>query len=155
MVAINAYKINQPVWLTWPRTFLWTSLVYLGGALAASLTFWSINAAGFNAFIATASMIAIIERAYRMYLNNAEAVEPPATGRGAGINDDSERFRSAFDHAAIGMALVSSEGRWLQVNRSLCDILGYTERELMGMDFLTVTNPDDIGAAPPLIPPRS
>jgi diguanylate cyclase (GGDEF)-like protein/PAS domain S-box-containing protein len=148
LVAINgAYKINQPVWLTWPRTFLWTALVYLGGALAASLTFWSINAAGFNAFIATSSLIAIIDRAYRMYLNNAEAVEPQAAGRGAGINDESERFRSAFDHAAIGMALVSSEGRWLQVNRSLCEILGYTERELMGMDFLTITKPEDIGAS--------
>jgi diguanylate cyclase (GGDEF)-like protein/PAS domain S-box-containing protein len=148
LVAINgAYKINQPVWLTWPRTFLGSSLVYLGGALAASLTFWFINVAGFNAFIATGSLIAILERAYRMYLNNAEAGEPLATGRGAGINDDSERFRSAFDHAAIGMALVSSEGRWLQVNRSLCEILGYTERELMGMDFLTITNPEDIGAA--------
>ncbi|MGB7921891.1 MAG: EAL domain-containing protein [Pyrinomonadaceae bacterium] len=144
----GAYKINQPVWRTWPRTFLWTSLVCLAGGLAASLTSWAINAAGFNAFIAAASVVAILDRAYRMYQRNAGADETQGTtGRGAGIKDDSERFRSAFDHAAIGMALVSSEGRWLQVNRSLCAILGYSERELMGMDFLTITNPDDIGAA--------
>src|SRR3712207_7943681 len=48
------------------------------------------------------------------------------------------RSRSAFDFAAIGMALVSTEGRWLQVNRSLCHILGYTEKELLLTDFLSI-----------------
>jgi diguanylate cyclase (GGDEF)-like protein/PAS domain S-box-containing protein len=143
----SAYKINQQVWLTWPRTFLWSSLVYVAGALAASLISWTINASGFNAFIATAAIICILDRAYSVYQNNAESDDAQGAGRGAGIKEDSERFRSAFDHAAIGMALVSTEGRWLQVNRSLCAILGYSERELMGMDFLTITNPDDMGAA--------
>ncbi|MBC7931102.1 MAG: PAS domain S-box protein, partial [Rubrivivax sp.] len=47
------------------------------------------------------------------------------------LQESEELFRSAFDYAAIGMALVSSKGHWLQVNRSLCEILGYDETELL------------------------
>ena len=55
-----------------------------------------------------------------------------------------ERFRSAFDHAPIGMALVAPEGRWLRVNRALSDILGYSEDELLRRDFQSITYPEDL-----------
>jgi diguanylate cyclase (GGDEF)-like protein/PAS domain S-box-containing protein len=55
-----------------------------------------------------------------------------------------ERFRSAFDHAPIGMALVAPDGRWLRVNRALCDIVGYPERELLAVDFQSLTFPEDL-----------
>jgi len=64
----------------------------------------------------------------------------------AALRDSEERFRSAFDHAAIGMALVAEDGRWLQVNRSLCQIVGYTEHELLVRDFQSITHPDDLDA---------
>jgi PAS domain S-box-containing protein len=54
------------------------------------------------------------------------------------------QFRSAFDFAPIGMALVSPEGRWLQVNKALCDILGFSEREMVATDFQSITHPDDL-----------
>lgn len=53
-------------------------------------------------------------------------------------------FRSAFEHAAIGMALVSPEGRWLSVNRSICEIVGYAEEELLQKTFQEITHPDDL-----------
>src|SRR6202451_79588 len=54
-----------------------------------------------------------------------------------------ERFSSAFEYAAIGMALVSLDGRWLKVNQALCDSLGYSAGELGGKTFLELTHPDD------------
>src|SRR3954465_1019237 len=61
------------------------------------------------------------------------------------LRETEEHFRNAFDYAAIGMALVSPQGAWLRVNRSLCNLLGYTEREMLELSFQTVTHPDDIG----------
>ncbi|SDK62761.1 PAS domain S-box-containing protein [Catalinimonas alkaloidigena] len=55
-----------------------------------------------------------------------------------------EQFRQTFDHAAIGMALVSTKGAWLRVNRQVCELLGYTEKELMQKTFQDVTHPDDL-----------
>ena len=57
-----------------------------------------------------------------------------------------ERFRSAFDHAAIGMALVGLDGRWLQVNESLCRLLRLSRAELLRKTFQDVTHPDDLAA---------
>jgi len=54
------------------------------------------------------------------------------------------RFRGAFEFAAIGMALVAPDGRWLQVNPSLCRMLGYTAEELLATDFQAITHPDDL-----------
>jgi diguanylate cyclase (GGDEF)-like protein/PAS domain S-box-containing protein len=55
-----------------------------------------------------------------------------------------ERFRSAFDNAPIGMALVAPEGRWIKVNRSLCELTGYAETELLRATFQSITHPDDL-----------
>lgn len=55
-----------------------------------------------------------------------------------------ERFRSAFEFAAIGMALVAPDGRWLQVNHALCELVGYTEQELLQIDFQTISHPADL-----------
>ena len=54
------------------------------------------------------------------------------------------QFRSAFDYAGIGMALVSPEGRWLQVNQVLRTLLGYSEAELLSRTFQEVTHPEDV-----------
>ena len=53
-------------------------------------------------------------------------------------------FRSAFEFAAIGMALVAPNGRFLRVNRSLCEITGYPEKELLKRTFQDITHPDDL-----------
>lgn len=60
------------------------------------------------------------------------------------LRDAEERFRSAFDFAAIGMAMVSEDGRFIRVNRSLCRILGYVEAQLLGMTFQEITHPEDL-----------
>lgn len=53
-------------------------------------------------------------------------------------------FQSAFEYAAIGMALVAPDGKWLRVNQSICEITGYSERELLERSFQDITHPDDL-----------
>ncbi len=58
----------------------------------------------------------------------------------------SEGFRAAFDNAPIGMALVSPEGRWLQVNDALCKLVGYEPKRLLELGIADLTHPDDLAA---------
>jgi diguanylate cyclase (GGDEF)-like protein/PAS domain S-box-containing protein len=62
------------------------------------------------------------------------------------LRESEERFKSSFRDAAIGMALVATDGRWLQVNRALCRIVGYSEEELLGKSFQDITYPEDLEA---------
>jgi PAS domain S-box-containing protein len=64
----------------------------------------------------------------------------------AALRDSQERFKKAFDEAPIGMALVATDGRWLQVNQALCQIVGYTEQELLSTNFQSITHMDDLQA---------
>ena len=54
------------------------------------------------------------------------------------------QFKQAFEHSLIGMALISPEGRWKRVNKSLCQILGYTEAEMKDLNIEDITHPDDL-----------
>jgi diguanylate cyclase (GGDEF)-like protein/PAS domain S-box-containing protein len=54
------------------------------------------------------------------------------------------RVRGAFDYAAIGMALVAPNGRWLKVNQALCGLVGYSEQEMLGLTYHDITHPDDL-----------
>ncbi|HEX7127012.1 MAG TPA: PAS domain S-box protein [Thermodesulfobacteriota bacterium] len=69
-----------------------------------------------------------------------EPAPPPAAGALAA----SEAFRIAFEHAAIGMAVAGTDGRWLRVNAALCELLGYTADELLGRRPQDVAHPDDV-----------
>ena len=60
------------------------------------------------------------------------------------LEEAEERFRRAFDDAPIGMGLVDLDGRWLQVNRPLCEITGYSESELLGRTFQDITHAQDL-----------
>lgn len=54
-------------------------------------------------------------------------------------------FRGAMESASIGMALEEPNGRWVSVNRALCELLGVSESELVGCDRDALTHPDDLG----------
>lgn len=60
------------------------------------------------------------------------------------LRESEERFAGAFEHAPIGVALASPEGRWLKVNRALCRLVGYTEDELLTRSFQDITHPEDL-----------
>ncbi len=60
------------------------------------------------------------------------------------LRTSEETFRFAMENASIGMALVTTSGRFMKVNASLCDLLGYTESELLARDFQSITHPADL-----------
>ncbi|WP_017653787.1 PAS domain S-box protein [Fortiea contorta] len=58
--------------------------------------------------------------------------------------ESEERFRATFEQAAVGIAHVGIDGRWLRVNQKLCEIVGYTRQELLHLTFQEITYPDDL-----------
>ncbi|MEO7912339.1 MAG: PAS domain S-box protein, partial [Roseiflexaceae bacterium] len=84
--------------------------------------------------LGSAVVRALDQRALRAHARAAEVA----------LRESEERFRSAYDYAAIGMALVGLDGGWLQANRALCDFTGYTEAELLATTFQAITHPDDL-----------
>ncbi len=73
----------------------------------------------------------------------AEVITEQLEARRA-LADSEARFRATFENAAVGIAHVAPDGRWLRVNQSLCRILGYRVRELIKKSFQDVTHPDDL-----------
>jgi PAS domain S-box-containing protein len=72
-----------------------------------------------------------------------EDLERHVAERTAQLRESEERFRGAFAQGGIGMALVGLDGRFIQVNRSLCEMLGYGEKDLLEETFQGITHPDD------------
>ena len=60
------------------------------------------------------------------------------------IRKSEERFRTTFEQAAVGIAHLAVDGRYLRVNRRLCQIVGYTQEELLNLTFQEITHPDDL-----------
>ena len=98
--------------------WVWAAIhgFFVLGATAASVATWRLNE----------------DMRERMNSANREAAET------------AKRFRHAFESDVSGMALLSPDGRYLQVNRALCKIVGYPEEELLQRDFRSITHPEDL-----------
>ncbi len=64
------------------------------------------------------------------------------------IRESEQRFRSLFEQAPIGIVLADADTRFIRVNQSFCEMLGYTEAELRGRSFVEISHPDDAGGTP-------
>src|SRR6267378_2489980 len=143
----ESMKRNRPFVEIWQKHFLWTSITYYAGASAAGMITRLITGVGFYAFLVALPIVGIIYATYRTYRRNIQDAENHATEQqriSQALQESEEHFRNAFDHAA-GMALISADGQWRRVNGSLCQILGYSEQELLATNFQEVTHPDDLG----------
>jgi len=56
------------------------------------------------------------------------------------------RFTATFEQAAVGIAHIGLDGKWLNVNRRICQIVGYSKQELRELTFADITHPDDLDA---------
>jgi PAS domain S-box-containing protein len=60
------------------------------------------------------------------------------------LSKNEKSFKGVFQNSSIGMALVSLENKWLDVNNSICEIFGYTKEELVNKSFQDITHPSDV-----------
>ncbi len=60
------------------------------------------------------------------------------------LRESEATFAAAFENASIGKALVAPDGRFLRVNRVLCETVGYTEAEMLALSFQDITHADDL-----------
>lgn len=166
----QSLKLDLPFFHVWREHYVWISITYFTGASAAGLTASLISGSGFYAFMAMIPIIAIIYFTYQTYRKQLQATQQQAEQAerhaeeqrtisdalresveeqkviSQALRKSEEHFRSAFDYAAVGMALVGTDGRWLSVNRSLCKLVGYSEQELLQTNFQSITHPDDLGS---------
>lgn len=155
-----ALRAGEGIIKTWQSKFLWTSLTYFAGAFAAGIIAKLSEIVGFSALLATAPIIAIVYFTYSIYLKNIESATKQAELAqshidelshhiavqeqiSSALRESEEHFRTAFDHA-VGMALISPVGDWLEVNESLATLLGYTRPEFAAMNLRSVIHPGDL-----------
>ncbi len=153
----GALKSEMPLWETWKTKYAWIFITYFVGAVSAGILLQLSDLVGFSVVLISFPIIFFVYLTYRMYLENVEMVilQAEQAEKHAGIlqeqslalRESEERFRSAFDFASIGIALVSPSGKWLKVNHALCEIFGYTEEELLNTDFQSMLFGEDLGDA--------
>jgi PAS domain S-box-containing protein len=120
--------------LAFPILSKFSMVAGIHDALATSL--WTTGFAS-----AVLVLVVHIGRVIGSSLDSAESMRDQAE---QSLRISEARFRAAFEQAAVGMAHVDMDGRWLMVNRKLCDILGYSAEELKERTFLDLTHPDDL-----------
>lgn len=143
LTPVVTLKSGQPFFRTWYENYAWVLVTPISGALMAGVASALVFYYGFWAVILTVPLMLASYLAMRPYLKNIEAAEKHV----AELQESETRFRSAFDHSAVGMALVDPYGHWLQVNQALCQITGYANQELLGKSFQSIVHPNDLGNA--------
>jgi diguanylate cyclase (GGDEF)-like protein/PAS domain S-box-containing protein len=161
MAHYSASRLDKPVLAFWWENYAWVSSTYMASATVAGLIYLGLERYGAVVILAAAPIVVVVfttchfyfrqaeerDKLNRQRLEAAETQAALAEKHLCEMQESEERFRSAFDYAAIGMALVSPSGQWVQVNHSLCQILGYSEKELLSSNFQSLLHAEDVEAA--------
>jgi PAS domain S-box-containing protein len=138
MRGANQQVLTQLFSLLYPLMTLCMAIPIMRGHMASASAIVLLSLAGTGArLLITQHRLVAAQEALRCDLSRRQKAEEA-------MRESEARFRGAFDFAAIGMAIVAPDGRYLRVNQSLCDIVGYSDRELLAMDFQSITHPDDL-----------
>jgi PAS domain S-box-containing protein len=158
MASLIKLKRGEPIK---PRQIFheygWLMLAYAASASIACLLNIAFGQFEVSVIFAAAPIIAALLAALHVYFRHAVAEARVQTERLTAaeraaaetakylveLRDSEDRFQSAFTHAAIGMLLVSAEGRIIEVNAALARLLGQSEAEFGGMELSQIVHPDD------------
>lgn len=120
IVAIAlACKIDQPIWQTWTKHYLWTSITYFAGALAAGLIYKSFDTVGFYALLVAVPIISIVYFTYHKYLEDIKATSAIAEHAERERREQAERHVEELncyieEQRRISHALQQSKERFRQ-----------------------------------------
>ena len=159
IVAVGAaFKTDQPIWQTWHKHYLWTSITYFSGALAAGVIAVLVYFIGAYAFVITLPIIAIVFLTYRTYLKNVETSAAQAAQAEKHVKElshyiaEQERIREQFSQMEKLSALGElASGVAHDFNNTLAGILGRaqllqrtndTEKIRRGLDIIIKTAED-------------
>lgn len=157
--SLISLKRNEPISVQrWLQNYGWVGLAYLASGSISSLIFLSFTQFGGSVLIATVPIIAMFLSTLHFYFRQVEANECARQERTVAaerevivaarhfeeMKDSEQRFQSAFTHAAVGMALVSPDGKLLQVNTALARVLGASQSDLTATSFRDLAHPDDV-----------
>jgi|KBSSwiStaDraftv2_1062776.scaffolds.fasta_scaffold16945_4 signal transduction histidine kinase/CheY-like chemotaxis protein len=132
IVAVGAaLKADQPIWQTWYKHYLWTSITYFSGAIAAGVIAGLVYFMGAYAFVITLPIIAIVFLTYRTYLRNVETSATQAAQAEKHVKElshyiaEQERIREQFSQMEKLSALGElASGVAHDFNNTLAGILG-------------------------------
>ena len=125
----------------------WLAIAYVSSAALSGLMFLSFKTFGWTVIVVGVPIIGMFLSTLHLYFRQRSTKHEAAAAAEhlAEMRASESRFHSAFTHAAIGMALVSTESTLIQVNASLCAMLGVEADDLMGRDMKVLAHPDDFG----------
>lgn len=154
----GALKANEPIWQTWRKHYLWTSLTYFTGACAAGFIAALVYFIGVFAFVITLPIIAIVFLTYRTYLRNVETSAAQAAQAEKHVKElshyitEQERIREQFSQMEKLSALGElASGVAHDFNNTLSGILGRaqllqrtddSEKIKRGLDIIIKTAED-------------
>jgi len=137
----GALKADQPIWQTWRKHYLWTSLTYFVGACAAGFIAALVYFIGTYAFVITLPIIAIVFLTYRTYLRNVETSAAQAAQAENHVKElshyiaEQERIREQFSQMEKLSALGElASGVAHDFNNTLAGILGRAQLLLRTKD---------------------
>ena len=117
----------------------WIGLAYLASAAIAGLIYIYVGRFVTPALLAAVPIIAMFLATINARFRQSEAAER----RVAQLRESEARLRSAFTHTAVGMVLVSPDGRILQANDAVAAMLGRTTTDCTGIELWKLAHPDD------------
>lgn len=151
MASLFSLKKGVPLFKLWWENYAWAGLTYSASASAAGLIYLAVKQYGVSSLLAGGPLVAVIFATCHFYFKQADERTRAAESQARQaelhlqeLEESEQRFRRAFHYAAIGMALVAPDGKWRQVNRALCHILGYTEDEMLETGFQSFTHSEDL-----------
>lgn len=117
-----------------------------GSEFPVEISLNPLDVGGDTMVVAAIRDMTVRQRAEDKWRALSAELERRVVERTAELEHAHKTFKTTFEQASVGIAHVGLDGKWIQVNQTLCDIVGYTNEEITSLTFQDITYPDDLDA---------